>query len=184
MIGCCFLSSLDPHLPVHPPFCVLRPVATCIHAVPPTQTVLLSIPVHIARSRFLDQFRSRVLHHRSGPPQLLPLVRFVFSLLQSHISSAPRPFLSFPNLSRAVWSCPRSFILLPSRLPGPQLVSHPSFWYSSVETHCSLGRDGMDSQHICVWNGEDLKVARTVYYEGLDQTISVKLTNSQPKYND
>ena len=42
----------------------------------------------------------------------------------------------------------------------------------------------MDSQRIRVWNGEDPKVTRTVYYEGLDQTISVKLTNSQPKYND
>ena len=39
---------------------------------------------------------------------------------------------SFPNLSRAAWSCPYSFILLLSRLPGPQLVGHLSFWYSST----------------------------------------------------
>ena len=68
-----FTSSLDPRPPIYPPFCVLRSVVTCIHAVPLSQTVHLSIPVHIARGRFLDQFRSRVPHHRSGPPQSLPL---------------------------------------------------------------------------------------------------------------
>ena len=38
----------------------------------------------------------------------------------------------------------------------------------------------MHSQRIRVWNGADPEVTRTVYYEGLEQTISVKLTNSQP----
>ena len=39
----------------------------------PPQAVLSSVPFHIARGRFLDQFRSCVLHHRSGPSQVLPL---------------------------------------------------------------------------------------------------------------
>ena len=81
--------------------------------------------LHPTRGRF----RCCVPHHRSGSPPCCRCTRkFVFSLLRSQISSAPRPSLSFPNLSCAVWQCPCSSILLPLRIPGPQLVSRLSFW--------------------------------------------------------
>ena len=108
-------SSLDPRLPVRPPLSVLHLVAPCIHAVPLTQTVLSSIPVS-HRSQSISgsiTLSCTTPALGSAPVAAVALVRFIFLLLRSHISSAPRPFFSFPSLSRAVWSCPDSPALFP-----------------------------------------------------------------------
>ena len=135
LIGCCLAStrlasSLDPHLSIRPPSCVLRLVATCINAVSllsqAAPDVFRRSPFHIARGRFWDQFRFRVLYHRLGSPRLslyvapMPSVS-VFHDLVSHplpIPSSPltAPFQTTPYGLAVPWfTCPVSLVsLMPS----------------------------------------------------------------------
>ena len=68
-----FLSRPPPRS-IRPPvsFVWSPPASTRFPFSQAAPDVLSSIPVPHCSGRFLDQFRSRVLHHRSGPPQSLP----------------------------------------------------------------------------------------------------------------
>ena len=128
LIGCCLASSplassLDPHLPIHPPFCSFVWSSPASTRFPPLRLFFRRSLFHIARGRFLDQFRSRVPHHRSGPPQLLRLHSYGSYFRSCDLTFRPLLVLFSPLPTYPVWS-------------GHALVH--SFYYHRVSPVLSL----------------------------------------------
>ena len=139
LIGCCLAStrlasSLDPRLPIRPPFCVLRLVATCIHAVP-----LLSPRLH--PMSFVDP-RSTSLVVDFGTNSAFVCYTTAWVHLGCRRTLRPyRPYLCFRDLISHPLPIPSSppHRSLPNHSirPGRALVHLPCFPRISYALHLS-----------------------------------------------